>query len=285
MCVIAAGKAKSLICTFAALINFALFSVKLYIAVSSNSISIYVDSLNSLADTLVAAIAVIGFRTALRNPDRKYPFGYGRSEDVVSFLLSLVILFTGLSFVYTSVQRLFYPEPIWYLLKYAVLLALTAAVKLIMAYCFGRADRKYSSAILKNMKIDGILDFFISVCIVISFTLTQKVGYSIDSVTGLAASLIIVISGVKSTFLSLGILVGRSDCEDVSSAKHIFEEAGVSDGIVSVYCHRYGDRKIYNAVINVSLLSQKDLIDKLQTLFKEQLSAEIYFKSGGPDYE
>ncbi len=273
------GTAKSLICAAAAALDFTLFLVKLYVAVSSNSISIYVDSLNSLADTLVCIIALVGFRVALMPPNGRYPFGYGRSEDVVNFLLSLVILITGLAFVYSSLQRLLYPVPVWYSHKYAVLIAATAAVKLIMAFCFKAAHRKFGSAVLKSMKTDSILDFFISACIVVSFTLTQKLGYSIDSMMGLAASAVIVISGAKTLHGSLGTLVGKADSGDLADAEKALRDAGLSQYVERIYCHRYGEKKIYNVKISSSLAQcEDDTVNKLHRLFSEQLDAEVYIK-------
>ncbi len=275
------GRKKSLICAIAAAADLALFSVKLFVAVSSNSISIYVDSLNSLADMLVAVIAVIGFRVALMPADENHPFGYGKIEEVVNLLLSLVILLTGLAFVYTSLQRLLYPVPVWYMFRYALLIAATAAVKLAMVFGFGAAAKKFSSAILRNMKIDSILDFFISVCIVISFTLTQKLGYSIDSIMGLVASIIIVISGIKSLISSLGLLIGKTQDADIEKAKALIDEAGLSDAVAEIYCHSYGETKVYNLVVNADALHDCGLTDRLQSVFKEQLSAQLYIKSGG----
>jgi len=262
----------------------ALFSVKLYVAVSSNSISIYVDSLNSLADMLVAVIAVIGFRVALIAPDEKHPFGYGKIEEVVNLLLSVIIFITGLAFVYTSLQRLLYPVPVWYMFKYAALLTATAAVKLLMAFAFSRAEKKYSSKVLKNMKIDSILDFFISASIIVSFTLTQKLGYSIDSIMGIIASIVIVISGVKSLISSLGVIIGKADEGDIAKAEEIIKNAGLSSSVEKIYCHCYGEKKIYNIVINADA-DRQGLTNKLQAVFSEQLSSEIYIKSGGQDYE
>ncbi|MDO4847324.1 MAG: cation diffusion facilitator family transporter [Clostridiaceae bacterium] len=282
---ITTGRKKSLICALAAAADLALFSVKLFVAVSSNSISIYVDSLNSLADMLVAVIAVIGFRVALMPADEKHPFGYGKIEEVVNLLLSLVILLTGLAFVYTSLQRLLYPVPVWYMFKYALLIAATAAVKLAMVFGFGAAEEKFNSAILKNMKIDSILDFFISVCIVVSFTLTQKLGYSIDSVMGLVASIIIVISGVKSLISSLGLLIGKSQDEDIERAKALIDEAGLTDAVREIYCHSYGETKVYNLVITADAFHTDGLTDKLQNVFRERLSAQLYIKSGGSENE
>ncbi len=280
MLTIKKSKAKVIICILAAIADLALFSVKLYVAVSSNSISIYVDSLNSLADTLVCIIAVIGFCAVMKKANDNYPFGYGRTEEVVNFLLSVVILLTGLAFVYSSLQRLLYPVPVWYSLKYALLIASTAAVKLIMAFGFGAAHKKYGSAVLKSMKTDSILDFFISVCIVVSFTLTQKLGYSVDSLMGLAASVVIVISGIKSLISSLGALVGRADENDAETAKEILESEGLSESVGKIYCHRYGEKRIYN----IEIRADKGVEDKLQKLFKERLDAELYIK-GEKDYE
>lgn len=267
------------ICAGAAVINLALFFVKLYIAISSNSISIYIDSLNSIADTFICALAAAGFRISSMKPSEKYPFGLGRTEDVVNFLLSAVILGTGFAFIYTSLQRLMYPVPVWFSVKYAVAIAIGAFVKLFLAVAFRKAGKSFGSEILRNIGIDSTLDFMMSVCIVISFTLTVKLGYAVDSVTGIIASVIIIISGFGSIKSTLGSLIGRRDDKICGEAKNLLKETdGVAD-VVSVECHSYAHRKVFNAEITVSDSSDVcQTVTNCENIIQSELNALLYIK-------
>ena len=276
-------KGKIIICAAAAAVNLALFLVKLYIAMVSNSISIYVDSLNSLADSLVLILSFAGFYICLAKPDEKYPFGFGKTEELINVLLSTVILVTGFAFAYTSLQRFMYPVPVWYSVKYAVALLIGAAVKLGLFFVFRASSKKYNSQVFSNLTLDSILDFLISVCIVVSFTLTQRVGYAVDSVMGMAAAAVIIINGIKSVLLSIKTIIGRRDDRLCGECESIIKSF---DGIelYSLECHIYGETKIFNADLSFKsddYSVNNELLNSLCLKIKEQLDAELYINTTG----
>ena len=64
-------KARMRAAVFGICVNLCLFMVKLYVGISTNSISIYVDSLNNALDSVVCIIALaFGFPCALRRSTR-----------------------------------------------------------------------------------------------------------------------------------------------------------------------------------------------------------------------
>lgn len=277
---------KEVICALAAAVNLSLFIIKLYVAISSNSISIYVDSLNSLADMLICGIAVAGFILSAKKPTDDFPFGLGRAEYVVNFLLSFVIFFTGLAFIYTSLQRLMYPTPVWYSVKYAVTVAATALVKLVMSLVFKREGKALKNEVLKNIGTDSILDFFISACIVISFTLTEKLGYAVDSITGIVAAIIIAVSGLRSLVSSFSRLVGKNDDELCEKAKKLLKSSGFDGEIYSINCHCYGERTVFTVDAKKQDSSDFDTIhNKISNAFNNELNAKIYINLRGEGNE
>lgn len=261
-----------------------MFIVKIYIAISTNSISIYVDSLNSLADAFVCLFAFIGFIISAIEPNEKYPFGYGKAEELINLLLSTVILMTGFVFVYTSLQRLMYPVPVWYSTKYAATIGGTALVKLIMGIIFNRINKKHKSDIIKNLSVDSFLDFFMSFCIVISFTLTSKFGYAIDSVMGLVAAAIVIVSGLKSFSASCKVAVGKRDDNACEKAQALIKNVNGVAEINDLQCHAYGDRKIIAAEITVSCSTAKEtaeLTKLLKNIIKDKLGYDLQITVGG----
>ncbi|MBR3438858.1 MAG: cation transporter, partial [Clostridia bacterium] len=121
-------------------LNLALFFVKLYIGLSTNSVSIYADSLNNGLDSIgcIAALAGIGLLTKKKSDD--YPYGFGRAQNITDFLISVCVIVTGFYFGYISLERLMYPVPIWFSVKYAVILGFTAGIKILLGIFFRVAD-------------------------------------------------------------------------------------------------------------------------------------------------
>ncbi len=277
-------KKRGIVCFSVLLINLILFFVKLYAAISSNSISIYVDSLNSLADSAICALTIVGLKIASASPNPEFPYGYGKIEELVNCVLSAVIFITGAAFAYSSLQRFIYPVPVWYSSKYAFVIAAAAAVKLFTAVLLRAFNKKAPSEIIKNMSVDSILDFFVSACIVISFTLTSILGYAIDSVTGLAVSAVIIISGFKSLVSSCKKLIGKRNDGYCDKAYNIIKE---TDGVLevkSVQCHVYGETKIFTAEIVSQCESTEQMIelsDEIKNKIKENIDSQIYLSFGG----
>lgn len=258
-----------------AAVNLLLFFIKLYIGLSVNSVAIYTDALNSLADCAVCIAAAIGFYLISSKPSQKYPFGTGRNEDLLNLLIASVIAVTGFAFAYTSLERLMYPVPVWYSSLYAVIIAATAAIKLMLVFFFRAISKKHGSQTVKGIETDSLLDFFITLCTLISFTLSEKVSFSLDGAAGIIISLILIIQGIKTAVSVCRKIAGRRDDELCEKAKAFIKENGIE--CIDIQCHEYGDIKVFTADINAEteealLLSQK---------FEREMNCKLYLKFGG----
>lgn len=258
-----------------AAVNLLLFFVKLYIGLSVNSVAIYTDAVNSLADCAVCIAAAIGFYLISSKPRPKYPFGTGRTEDLLNLLISYVITITGFAFAYTSLERLMYPVPVWYSSLYAVIIAATAAVKLILVFFFKAVSKKYGSQTVRGIETDSLLDFFITLCTLVSFTLSDKVSFSLDGAAGIIISIILIVQGIKMTAFICKKIAGKRNDELCEKAKAFIKKNGIECS--DIQCHEYGDIKIFTADIKAE---EKEAL-KLSQKFEREMNCRIYFKSGG----
>lgn len=256
-------------------VNLALFFLKFYIGLSTNSIGIYADSINNLIDSIACAAATVGMYIAAKSSSEKYPYGFGRAEEITDLLISVFICVTAFYFAYISLERLMYPIPVWYSPKYALLIALTIAVKAGLAVMFSATGKKAGSSTLLAMRTDSILDFFITAATLISFTLSEKIGYSLDGVSGMLIAVIIEIGGIRMLVSAISSLIGKRDESLCLQAEKILREYGL-ENIGRINCHRYGE----NRVFTVSLTEPAgDAVhwDSLEKTISEELNGEIYF--------
>lgn len=263
-----------------AAVNLLLFFVKLYTGLSVNSIAIYTDALNSLADSAVCIAAAIGFYLITSKPSKKYPFGTGRSEDLLNLVISSVIIITGCAFAYASLERLMYPVPIWYSSLYAVIIAATAAIKLILVFFFRVVSKKHGSQTVKGIETDSLLDFFITLCTLISFTLSEKVSFTLDGAAGIIISLILIVQGIKMAVAVCKKIAGRRDDKLCEKAKAFIEENGIF--CTDIQCHSYGEVKVFTA--DISAESKADIPMLLQK-FEREMNCKLYLKLGGKNEE
>ena len=92
------------------LANLFLAGFKAGVGILSNSISMTLDAINNLTDALSSVITIVGTRLANRAPDREHPLGHGRIEYLTASIISLLVLYAGLTSLIESVKKILKPE-------------------------------------------------------------------------------------------------------------------------------------------------------------------------------
>lgn len=269
-----AQKNRTVTVIIVAAINLLLFFIKLFVGISVNSIAIYTDAINSFADCGVCIATAIGFGLIGTGANPKYPFGKGKGEELLGLLISAVIIVTGCTFAYASAERLMYPVPVWYSSLYATIIAATAAVKLFLAFFIKMSVRNHDSDVIKGISADSTLDFFVTLCTLISFTLTDKTSFSVDGLAGLLISTVLIIQGIISAANTIKKLVGKRDDKLCDKAKTLIETCNEIEAVTDIQCHSYGEIKIFNAVVTTKC-STADELDELQTRLDNALQREM----------
>lgn len=191
------GKTGVKTAVFGVSCNFILFLIKLYVGISTNSLAIYVDGINNLGDTLSCLIAIAGFAFVIKTSNEKKG---GRIQSLSSFVIGIIVAVTGASCVYSGLERFMYPLPVSYSRNYALLICLTAVVKLAMGAVYIKINRENPSPVFKTLILDSFLDFGITVSAVTGFFLIAKLGFAADGIIGIAIGTVIFISSVKSVW-------------------------------------------------------------------------------------
>ena len=182
--------------------------MKLYVGLSVNSICIWSDAINNLADALSCLVTLGFFWLTLRLGARVQPEIPVKGERLLSFLLSCVVAFVGASFAYSSLERLMYPTPVWFSVKFFCIVLLTALVKLGMFFFYRAFARKTQSDVLRVLQADSLMDCFITTATLLSFTLTRWLSFAVDAIFGLAISVFLFVGAAKLIASHLRALIG-----------------------------------------------------------------------------
>ena len=174
-------------------LNFLLFGVKLYVGISSASLSVYCDAINNLGDTFACIIALLGFLMLKRLSERQSD----RMQSLCTFVISILIAATGIYFVYNGLERFMYPLPVQYANVYAITIAVTVLVKIGMGFMFRMFDKKSPSPVIKALSLDSFLDCFITLAALMSLVLIRRVNYAVDGVFAIITGSIITASAIK----------------------------------------------------------------------------------------
>ena len=220
-------------CAAAFALNVALFSVKIYVGICANSISIYSDAVNNMFDSLSGLAAFICFAALLSSSAVGIRDMIKKAEQFFSFIISAIILLTGLYFAYNSLERFLYPTPISYLTRYLVMLLITVAVKLVMFFAYRGVYRITGSPVIKVMSADSILDCFITLATVLSLTVSQYVDYAVDAVFGLIISAALIISAVRMAKSSGAVILDFVSSKKRGEISEIFKEFNVTEEYIT----------------------------------------------------
>lgn len=104
---------RALLWSFVGLITTA--CLQAIIVAFTGSVALLADTLHNFADAATSIPLGIAFALARSRPSRRFPYGYGRAEDLAGVLVVLTILLSAVIVGYQSILRVLRPEPIAYL--------------------------------------------------------------------------------------------------------------------------------------------------------------------------
>lgn len=265
---------------FAGTVNFILFFTKFYIGIRTNSQCIYTDGVNNLMDTLSLCLALIGVAFINKPATDKFKYGFGKAEDLTTFVMSILMTAAGLSFAYSSLGRLMSPVPVWYFTKYALIIGGTCLVKLILGMVFYIRYKKDKSAVLKTVMLDSFLDCGITAVTIVSFTLSNAMGYGFDALLGLVISIIITISGIRLVIFSASTLLGKNNEEIETKILEVINEICKDTSFIvkNIEIHTYGNEKIFATIYLISNSHNSNIME-IKNIIKHRLNNDFNINS------
>ena len=124
--------------------NLCLAVAKLYVGLRTNSVCIMLDSTNSFFDIISSLITIVAFSFLLKEHTKQNMYGFGRSEYIAGFLVSVLVVLMGAFFLYESINRIAMPTPIWFRWSHFGIMMVAFVIKLALAIMFLIANRKNS---------------------------------------------------------------------------------------------------------------------------------------------
>ena len=206
----AVRRAYGILCGFVGIaLNLLLFAGKLLAGILSGSIAVTADAVNNLSDAGSSVVTLLGFKLAAQAPDRDHPFGHGRWEYVSGLVVSMVILLMGVELGKTSVEKILAPEPVDFSPLVAVILGISIAVKLYMAYYNRTAGKKLSSAAMSATALDSLSDCLATSTVLLGTLAGHFWNVQIDGWCGAAVALFILWSGFGAARDTVNPLLGQ----------------------------------------------------------------------------
>ena len=250
--------------------NVFLAGFKAVIGLLSNSIAIVMDAVNNISDAGSSIITIIGTKLAGREPDKKHPFGYGRIEYLSAMVISVIILYAGVTSLVESIKKIINPDIPDYSTVSLIIVGVAVVVKIVLGRYVKSVGKKVNSASLVNSGEDATLDSVISASTLLAAIIFMITDVSLEAWLGAVISLVIIKSGIEMLKDTVSQILGeRNDPDLTNSIKETVREFPDVQGAYDLVLNNYGpdtwNGSIHIEVPDTYTASQLDkLIRKIQ---------------------
>lgn len=260
------------------LANIFLVAFKAFIGLTSNSIAIVMDAVNNLSDAASSVITIIGTKLARKEADRKHPFGYGRIEYLSAMVISVLVLYAGITAFIESVKKIITPETPDYTPVALIIVAAGVVVKIALGLYVKSVGKKVNSDSLINSGQDATLDSIISASTLVAAAVYIIFHISLEAWLGAVIAVVIIKSGIEMLRDTLSKILGeRADAELAREIKHTVNSFPEVLGSYDLVLHNYGPDAFHGSVhIEVPDTFTADELDRLT----RKLTAAVYEKTG-----
>ncbi len=251
-------------------LNVLLTLSKVVVGILSNSISVIADAINNLSDAVSSLVIILGLRIANAPPDKDHPYGHGRMEYITGLVVSFLVLFMGLQFLFQSVSRLRNPEPMTYLKVTIIFLVISIVIKIWMGYAYNKLYKRTQIIALKATATDAFGDVLITAVVLVAYIVGNRTDLPADGIAGIVVSGLIIKAGVELIKDTMSPLLGEApDPEVMAGIIAIAEKEPAILGTHDLHMHNYGPGR-YMATMDVEFSSNNDVmaihsvIDKIE---------------------
>lgn len=221
--------------------NVFLAAFKAVVGLMSNSIAIVLDAVNNLSDAISSVITIIGTKLARKQPDKKHPMGHGRVEYLTATVISIIVLYAGVTSFVESVKKIIEPETPDYSGVTLVIIAVGVVVKIFLGrYVKGVGEKVNSNSLIASGS-DATFDAVISASTLVAAVIFIYSGISLEAWLGAVISVIIMKAGFEMLRDTVSQILGeRVDASFSKSIKMTIAGFPEVRGAYDLVLHSYG---------------------------------------------
>ncbi len=260
--------------------TFALFVVKITLALLSGSVSVVANAFHLLSHLVYSIILVVSFKVTARPATSKNPFGHGRMEHIAPLIMSIFLFISGIQIGKTSFHQTIEPHELHYWPALPWILLFTILVKQWLAqYVRFLGERVDSHAILANAahhNIESIMTFTVIGGLVAGHYLHHP---ELDGYIGILVSSWLLYLGYTHGREAIIPLLGQAPGKDI--IKKIRETAKSVEGVKDVHeiiVHDYGSKYLISLHAEIparfGAIEMHEIIERSERKLRETFGGE-----------
>lgn len=271
-----------LLCSLISIVlNLILFLIKLFIGLILKSISITADAFNNLSDSASSIINLIAFKFSMKPADKEHPQGHGRYEYISSLIVSFLVIFIGITFIKSSIEKIVSKENTHFNIILFIILIISIFIKIWIAFINLKISKKINSKSLKATSVDAFYDALTTTILSISLILSNFTKISLDGYAGIIISIFIIYSGILLIKETVSSLLGEAPSDEIVKElkKKILSYENIL-GLHDLIVHNYGPNKTIASIhaevpSNLTLVDVHSLIDTIEKDIEQSMMIHL----------
>ena len=239
------------------------------------------DAFNNLSDSVVSLMALLGSNISKKPADKEHPFGHGRSEYVISLLVSIIIMYVGFTLFVNSVKSFSDNNFDGISLLTLVILLLSNAFKVYIYLLNKKLYKDLDSELNLGVMLDARNDIIATSAILVGSILQAYVSFNIDAIMGIIISFFVFYPGLEMFKDTTEVLLGkRVDSEIEKKIDEIIMASDLVIGYHDLQIHEYGKGRMAGSAhvevpANLTVEVAHKEIDKIEREIYLKIKVEI----------
>ena len=248
------------------IVNALLAAFKAIIGSLTGSIAITMDAVNNMSDALSSVITIIGTKLSMKKPDKEHPYGYGRIEYLSAMIISVIVLYAGITAIMESIGKIIEPELPDYTDVALLIIAVAVVVKILLGLYFKKVGKDVNSKSLIASGEDALMDSLVSASTLAAALIFIYFDISLEAWVGVVIAVLVIRTGIELLRDTISDILGRRVSSEESLA--IKETVSSYEGVLGAYdliLHSYGPDNMMGSIhIEVPEDMHAKQIDKLE---------------------
>ena len=254
------------------IVNILLAISKIITGIFAKSASILADGINSGTDVFASAINLIGIKAAQKPADIEHPYGHGKAEVISGFIITLIILGSGLFIIYDAITGFLGKQVITISYIAFIVMASSALINFIMSKLKIHYGKKENSVSLLSDGIHSRIDVLVSLGVFIGLFLV-KYWIHFDSIIALLIGLYITKEAFELGKKATDSLLGASSPKTEEKIKDIIKKEKIE--LTNLKTQKLGAKVFAEITIKLPSKLKVDEVDFLTKKLQNKLISQI----------
>lgn len=251
---------------WALLLNASFCVVEIIAGLLSNSMAILSDAVHDLGDTIALASALFFERFSLKSPDDSYTFGYRRFSVLSAIINSIILLLGSIAITFFSIQRLFAPETVSYVIMFWISIA-GIGINGFAMHKLTPHSHSHNHSVLSLHLLEDVLGWVAILIGSIVMYFTQW--YIIDPILSICVSVYIGMNAIKSIQSTLRIFL-QAVPKNLNS-QEVQDSLNKVPNILSIHSFRVWTLDDENHIVSFHAVVEPNLSPNDLILLKQNL--------------